>query len=168
MKKNFFESTEQLHKIWLEYASKYDINDEVEPLLPLLNDPSAFSRTENQILDALYNSALIVLESTPKLETQQKTRALYFQYNLCTCEACNKECGAHINKKGQIRISKKFFSDRLQSPPPNGLIELIYVMFHQILHGIFPEIEEDLIAKKTEEIWKSGITELVSDKLKNT
>lgn len=168
MKKNYFESSESLHKTWLSYVKKYDVIEEVEPLLPLLNDPLAFSRTETQILDALYNAALIVLEASRELEPEQKTRALYFNYNLCICDSCKKECGSHINKKGQIRISKKFFQDKLHSPPPNGLIELIYVLFYQILHGIFPLIKEDVIAKKTEKVWKSGITELGTEKLTNT
>ena len=167
MKKNSFESSESLHKTWLSYVKKYDVVGEVEPLLPLLNDPLAFSRTETQILDAFYNAALIVLEASPELEPEQKTRALYFSYNLCICDLCKKEYGSHINKKGQIRISKKFFQDKLNSPPPFGLIELIYVLFHQILHGIFPDIKEDLMVKMTEEVWKSGITKLSTEKLIN-
>jgi len=151
----------------LEYTSKHDINKDVEPLIPLLSDPSALTRTEAQILDALYNAALLVLESTPQLDTTQKTRALYFYYNLCSCDACQKECGAHINKKGQIRISQKFFQNTLQSPPPNGLLELIYSIFHQILHGIFPELDEATVIENAKTAWKSGMVELKKEKITN-
>lgn len=137
----------------------------MEPLLPLLNDSSPFARTETQVLDALYNASLLILESTPDLDSTQKTRALYLQYNLCSCDVCKKECGAHINKKGQIRLSKKFFQDTLQSPPPNGLLEIMYTLFHQMLHGIFPELDEESIVEKTEQDWKSGITQLAKEKL---
>ena len=164
-KKLEFETVDQLHKNWLDYNSKHDINKDIEPLYPLLNDPSSITRTPAQILDALYNATLIVLESTPQLDTEQKTRALYFSYNLCSCDACKKEYGAHINKKGQIRISQKFFQNKLQSPPPAGLLELMYTILHQMLHGIFPELEEEAITEKTEQVWKSGMAELVKEKL---
>jgi hypothetical protein len=134
-------------------------------LYTLLNDPSPITRTQEQIFDALYNATLVVLESTPQLDSEQKTRALYFSYNLCLCDACRKECGAHINKKGQIRLSKKYFQNSLQSPLPTGLLELMYSIFHQMLHGIFPELDEETIVEKTEKAWKSGMTELAKGKL---
>ena len=102
---------DSLHINWLDYSSKHDINKDIEPLYPLLNDPLSIRRTEAQILDALYNATLVVLESTPQLDSEQKTRALYLSYNLCSCDACQKEYGAHINKKGQIRISQKLFQN---------------------------------------------------------
>ena len=77
---------------------------------------------------------------------------------------CQKECGAHINKKGQIRISQKVFKKKLQSPPPAGLLELIYTILHQMLHGVFPELDEEKITEKTEQVWKSGIDELAKEK----
>ena len=164
-KKVEFELADSLHKQWLDYSSKHDINKDIEPLYPLLNDPLAITRTEAQILDALYNATLVVLESTPQLVSEQKTRALYFSYNLCSCAACQKECGAHINKKGQIRISQKLFKNKLQSPPPAGLLELMYTILHQMLHGIFPELDEQTITEKTEQAWKSGMAKLAKEKL---
>ena len=134
-------------------------------MYPLLNDPSPITRTQEQIFDAIYNATLVVLESTPHLDSEQKTRALYFSYNLCLCDACQKECGAHINKKGQIRISQKFFQNSLQYPLPSGLLEIMYSIFHQMLHGIFPESEEKTIIEKTEQAWKSGMTELAKEKI---
>jgi len=165
MKRVEFELADSLHKNWLDYNSRHDVNKDIEPLYPLLNDPSPITRTETQILDALYNAALVVLESTPQLDTEQKTRALYFSYNLCSCVACQKECGAHINKKGQIRISQKSFQNKLKLPPPSGHLELMYTILHQMLHGIFPELEEEAITEKTEQVWKSGMAELVKEKL---
>ena len=164
-KKVEFEPADSLHKNWLDYSSKHDINKDIEPLYPLLNDPLSIRRTEEQILDALYNAALVVLESTPQLDPEQKTRALYLSYNLCSCDACQKECGAHINKKGQIRISQKLFQNKLQSPPPAGLLELMYTILHEVLHGIFPELEEETIIEKTEQTWKSGMAKLAKEKL---
>jgi len=164
-KKVEFELADSLHKQWLDYSSKHDINKDIEPLYPLLNDPLAITRTEAQILDALYNATLVVLESTPQLDSEQKTRALYFSYNLCSCDACQKECGAHINKKGQIRISQKLFLNKLLSPPPAGLLELMYTILHQMLHGIFPELDEQTITEKTEQAWKSGMAKLAKEKL---
>jgi len=128
---------------------------------------SHVARNEEEILDALCDSVLAVLESTTQLDNEQKTRALYFSYNLCSCKECQKECGAHINKKGQIRISKKFFHNTLtqETPPPIGLLELMYTILHQLMHGIFPEHNEETINEKTEQAWKSGITELAKEKL---
>lgn len=45
-----------------------------------------------------------------------------------------------------------------------GLLEIMYTIVHQLLHGIFPELDETAINKKTEEAWKSGITELADEK----
>jgi hypothetical protein len=164
-KKLEFEPVDFLHKNWLDYSSKHDINKDIDPFYPLLNDPSPITRTPEQIFDALYNATLVVLESMPQLDSEQKTRALYFSYNLCSCDACQKECGAHINKKGQIRISNKFFQSNLQSPPPAGLLELMFTILHQMLHGIFPELDEETILDKTEQSWKSGMAELAKEKL---
>jgi hypothetical protein len=165
MKKLEFEPVDFLHKNWLDYSSKHDLSKDIEPLYPLLNDSSPITRTQEQIFDALYNATLVVLESTPQLNNEQKTRALYFSYNLCQCDECQKECGAHINKKGQIRISQKFFQNSLQSPLPSGLLELMYTILHLMLHGIFLELDEETIAEKTEQAWKSGMVELAKEKL---
>ena len=105
------------------------------------------------------------MESAPQLEIEEKTRAIYFQYNLCLCEACQKSCAAHINKKGQIRISQKYFQNTFQSTPPAGLLELMYTILHQMLHGIFSELDEEIITKKTEQTWNNGITELLKEKI---
>ena len=164
-KKLEFEPVDFLHKNWLNYSNKHEINRDIEPLYLLLNDPSPITRTPEQIFDALYNATLVILESTPQLDGEQKTRALYLSYNLCSCDACQKECGTHINKKGQIRVSHKFFQSNLQSPPPSGLLELMFTLLHQLLHGIFPELDEELIVEKTEQVWKSGIAELAKEKL---
>lgn len=129
-------------------------------------DSSQIARNEEEIFDALYDSTLAVLDSTPYLDSEQKTRALYFSHNLCTCEECKKECGAHINKKGQIRISKKFFQGTLNQKTslPIGLLEVMYTILHQLLHGIFTELDEEAINEKAEEAWKSGMTEVAKEK----
>ncbi len=164
MKKGEFELADSLHRNWLDYKKKHNINEDIAVLQDLLNGSSHISRTEQEILDALYDAALAVLESTPQLNTEQKTRALYFSYNLCSCEACQQECGAHINKKGQIRISKKFFLSTLnQMPSPIGLLELTYTILHEILQGIFPELEKEANIEKTEQVWRSGMTKLVKE-----
>jgi hypothetical protein len=164
-KKIEFESAESLHKNWLKYTKKLDINQDIEALYRLL-DSSQVARNEEEILDALYDSAVAVLDSAPQLDPEQKTRALYFSYNLCTCKECQKDCGAHINRKGQIRISKKYFNSALnqEAPSPAGLLELMYTLIHQLMHGIFPELDEETINEKTEQVWKSGMTELVKEK----
>ena len=158
-----FEPAGSLHKNWLNYSKKHNVNEDIETLYQLLNT-SYIARNEEEILDTLYDSTLAVLDSTPQLDTKQKTRALYFSYNLCSCKACQKDCGAHINKKGQIRISKKFFQNTLKSPPPAGLLELMYTLLHQLLHGIFPELDEETINEKTEQAWKSGMAQLAKEK----
>jgi hypothetical protein len=136
-------------------------------VLSQLLNASHITLNQEEILDTLYDSVLAVLDSTTQLDTEQKTRAQYFSYNLCSCKECRKECGAHINKKGQIRISKKFFRNTLnqETPQPIMLLELMYSLFHQLLHGIFPEYNEETINEKTEQAWKNGITELAKQKL---
>jgi hypothetical protein len=127
----------------------------------LLNS-SSVARNDEEILNTLYDSALAVLDSTPQLDIELKTRALYFSHNICICEECQKNVGAHVNRKGQIRISQKYFTDVLnqEAPPPMGLLELMYTLVHQLLHAIFPELDEKTINEKTEQFWKSGIIEL--------
>ena len=164
-KKLEYEPVDFLHSNWLAYSKEHDINKESEALIPLLNDSSPVIRTQTQILDAIYNAAVTILESTTELSGEEKTRALYLQYNLCECEACQKDCASHINKKGQIRISQQFFQNTLQSPPPAGIMEIMYAILHQILHGVFPELDEDEITKKTQKTWNSGLIELAKEKL---
>jgi hypothetical protein len=131
-----------------------------------LSKSSHIARNEEEVLDAIYDSTLAVLDSTPQLDTTQKTRAQYFTYNICSCEACQNGRGAHINKKGQIRISKKYFHDTLtqETSSPTALLELMYTIAHQILHGIFPELDEKTIKEKVEQVWRNGINELLKDK----
>jgi hypothetical protein len=40
----------------------------------------------------------------------------------------------------------------------------MYTILHQLLHGIFPELDEETIKEKTEQAWKSGIAELTKEK----
>ena len=166
LKKVEFEAADFLHKKWEDYSKKYDINEDIESLYKLVEDNSSIARNETEVLATLYDSALVVLDSTPQLDNEQKTRASYFSYNLCSCEACQNECGAHINKKGQMRISHKFFLDTLNQnvSPAIGVLELMYTILHELLHGIFPELDEETIIEKTEQAWKSGMIELVKQK----
>ena len=162
IKKGEFETAKSLHNNWLNYSKKHNINKDLNIVYRLL-ESSQIARNDEEILDILYDSALAVLESTAQLDIEEKTRALYhFSYNLCMCEECQKDCGAHINRKGQIRISKKYFDGSLnqETSPPLGLLELMYTIIHQLLHGIFPELDEEAIKKRTEQTWESGITEL--------
>ena len=53
----------------------------------------------------------------------------------------------------------------MQSPPPAGLLELMYTILHQMVHGIFPELEEEAVTEKTEQAWKTGIAELAKQKI---
>lgn len=162
MKKNEFEPADSLHKNWQNYANKHDTNKDVDVLAKLLST-SLITRNEEEVLDALYDSALAVVDATPQLTSEQKTSAqYYFSYNLCTCDECQKTCGAHINKKGQIRISKNFFQNtqNQQTSAPDAFLEIMYTIVHQMLHGIFPELDEETTAEKTEQIWESGMNEL--------
>ncbi|MCJ7720982.1 hypothetical protein MUO98_01035, partial [Candidatus Bathyarchaeota archaeon] len=67
---------------------------------------------------------------------------------------------------GQMRISQKFFVDTLNqnTSPAIGVLELMYTILHELLHGIFPELDEETIIEKTEQVWKSGMIELVKQK----
>ena len=166
-KKAEFEPADSLHNQWLDFSKRHDVNNDIKILSRILNDPSYIARNEQEILNTLYDAALVVLDSTPELNKEQKTRAQYFSYNLCECDACQKECGAHINKKGQIRISKKAFQNTLKqsgSSPP-GLLELMYIILYEILRGIFLELDGEAIAEKTQQVWKSGMNELAEEEM---
>ncbi len=160
-----FELATSLHRNWLNYAKNHEINKDLKMLSRLLSS-SSIVRTEEEVLDALYDSTLIILESTPKLTSEQKTNGLYLSYNLCTCHACQEECGSHINKKGQIRISKKFFRNIQKQGTSSqvAFLELMHILLHQLLHAIFPKLEEDTIIEKTEQVWKSGMNSLAKQK----
>jgi hypothetical protein len=41
----------------------------------------------------------------------------------------------------------------------------MFTILHQMLHGIFPELDEETIVEKTEQAWKSGMSELAKEKL---
>ena len=47
---------------------------------------------------------------------------------------------------------------------PTALLELMYTIAHQILHAIFPELDEETINEKAEQMWRSGMNELLKDK----
>jgi hypothetical protein len=40
----------------------------------------------------------------------------------------------------------------------------MYTIFHQLLHGIFPELDEEAINEKAEQKWKSGMIEVAKEK----
>ena len=163
--KTEFVSADYLHTNWLNLINNYDISKNIEVLSKLLSNPSYIARTNEEILDNLYDATLVILDSSPKLSKEEKTRAQYFSYNLCSCDECQKQTAAHINKKGQIRISKKVFEKILKqtgSSPP-GLLELMYIIFFEILSGIFMELDRQTLTNTTHDIWKSGMTELIKE-----
>jgi hypothetical protein len=148
---------------WIDLIREYDISKNIEVLSKLLANSSYIARTNEEILDTLYDATLAILDSSPDLNKEEKTRAQYFSINLCSCDDCQKESAAHINKKGQIRISKKFFLNTLKqtgSSPP-GLLELMYSILFEVLSGIFIELDQNTLLNKTREIWKSGMKELI-------
>ncbi|MEJ2241049.1 MAG: hypothetical protein P8Y18_02760 [Candidatus Bathyarchaeota archaeon] len=161
-KKTEFISTNFLHTNWLDLIKEIDISKNIEVLSRLLSNSSYIPRTNEEILDNLYDATLAILDTSPKLNREEKTRAQYFSYNLCSCDECQKECAAHINKKGQIRISKKVFINTLKqtgSSPP-GLLELMYIILFEMLSGIFIELDRKTLANTAQDVWKSGMTEL--------
>ena len=162
-----FEKNESIHERWVEYQEKHNLDEDIEVLLFLLKDFSNIARDEKEILAILFDAILMVLDSAKLLNNEQKTHALYLFYNLCSCEACQKDLGAHINKKGQIRISKKLFLKILnqRKPLPISLLELMYTLLHELLHGIFPEFDERIIVKKTEQVWNSGMSNIIKNKI---
>lgn len=157
-----FEKNELIHERWLKYQKKHNMDQDLKVLFLLLKDFSNIARDEQEILAIIYDAVLIILDSAKQLNNEQKTRAYYFIYNLCTCEACQKDCGTHINKKGKIRISKKMFLEILNQdkPLPIGLLELMFTILHEVLHGIFPELDEKTITEKTQQVWKSGMSNI--------
>jgi hypothetical protein len=166
LKKSEYEAADFLHKEWSNYRKNYDIKDDIEALIILVEGYSGIARNETEVLNTVYDSTMVVLDSSSQLDNEQKVRASYFSYNLCSCKACQTNCGAHINKKGQIRIAQKFFLDVLNQKTSSaiGVLELMYIILHEILHGIFPELNEVLIIEKTTQVWKSGIKELIKEK----
>lgn len=164
-KKTEFISADFLHTNWLDLIRNYDLNKNIEILSRLLANSSYIARSNEEILDTLYDATLVILDSSPKLNGEEKTRANYFSYNLCSCDECQKECAAHINKKGQIRISKKNFIKTLKqsgSSPP-GLLELMYIILFEIISGIFIELDRETLTKTTQDTWKSGMIELIKE-----
>lgn len=148
---------------WKDLTREYDISKNIEVLSKLLANSSYIARSNEEILDTLYDATLVVLDSSPKVNKEEKTRAQYFSINLCSCGDCQKESAAHVNKKGQIRLSKKVFLNILKqtgSSPP-GLLELMYIILFEVLSGIFIELDRNTLINKTREIWKSGMTELI-------
>lgn len=162
--KGGFETGEFLHKQWEEYTKKHDINKDIEALIKLVEGNTGIARDETEVLATVYDSALVVLDSSPLLDSEEKTRASYFLYSLFTAEASQKDCGAYINKKGQVRIEHSYFLDALNQKASSsafGVLELMYTIVHEMMHGIFPELDKQAIIEKTEQTWTSGMTELL-------
>lgn len=162
-KKTEFISAAYLHANWLDLINDYDISKNIEVLSRLLSNSSYIARTNEEILDTLYDATLVILDSSTKLNKEEKTRALYFSYNLCSCNECEKRYAAHINKKGQIRISQKVFVDILKQSgsSPLGLLELMNVILFEMLSGIFVELDRKTLTSITKDVWKNGMAELI-------
>jgi hypothetical protein len=165
MTKTEFEPVDRLHQNWENHVKLHGIDEDMKALYKLVESNTGIARNETEVLATVYDSALVILDSTPQLDDEQKTRASYFSYNLCSCESC-QTCGAHINKKGQIRVSQKYFLDTLNqtTSPAIGVLELMYTILHELLHGIFPELDETEITQKTEQVWLNGMAELITQK----
>jgi hypothetical protein len=161
MTKANFEVADFLHKQWRLYSDKHDINKDIEVLIKVVEDNTAIARNETEVLATVYDSALVVLDSTSTLDKEEKARASYFSYSLSL--QADQDCGAYINKKGEVRIGHKFFLDTLnqKSSPAIGVLELMYTILHELLHGVFPELDEDAIIEKTEKVWTNGMKELI-------
>lgn len=163
MKNRDYETAEFLHMIWEDYSNNHDINKDIEALIKLVENNTGIARNETEVLATVYDSALVVLDSSQNIDEEEKTRASYFSYNLYSPETNESDFGAHINKKGQIRLSHSYFLETLnqKTSPAFGVLELMYTIIHELLHGIFPDLIEEVITKKTEEVWKSGMEEFV-------
>jgi hypothetical protein len=164
MTKANFEAADFLHKQWEDYSNKHDIRKDIEALIKIVEDNTGIARNETEVLATVYDSALVVLDSTPILDNEEKARASYFSYSLSS--VVDQDLGAFINKKGEVRIGHKFFLDALnqKTSPASGVLELMYTILHELLHGIFSELDEEAIIEKTEKVWTSGMTELINQK----
>ena len=162
MKKLVCDSATFLHKEWEAYREKHGIDAEIEILYKLLKYTPNIARNESEILDTIYDSTLLLLDSTLCLDDEQKNRVTYFSYDLCLCEKCQNLCGAHIGKNTQIHISKKFFSEIInqKSSPLMGVLELMFSILHEVIHVIFPELDEESTVKTVEKVWVDGMREL--------
>ena len=163
MKNKDYETVEFLHMIWEDYSTKHDINKDIEALIKLVENNTGIARNETEVLATVYDSALVVLDSSKNIDEEEKTRASYFSYSLYSDETNKPDFGANINKKGQILLAHNYFLETLnqKSSPAFGVLELMYTIIHALLHGIFPDLNEKAITEKTEEVWKSGMEEFV-------
>ena len=163
MKNRNYETAEFLHRVWEEYSNKHDINKDIEALIKLVENSTGIARNETEVLATVYDSALVVLDSSQKIDEEERTRASYFSYSLYSPDMNEPDFGARINKKGQIQLDHSFFLETLnqKTSPAFGVLELMYTIIHELLHGIFPDFDEEAITKKAEEVWKSGMEELV-------
>ena len=163
MSEKRYETVEFIHKLWEDYTKNHDIAKDVEALIKLVEDNTGIAKNESEVLATVYDSALVVLDSSTILDEEEKTRASYFSYALCTSETCKKDCAAYMNKKGQVRMSHQFFLDTLnqKGSPAFGVLELMYTILHEFIHGIFPDLNEEEIIEKTEQTWTSGMSELL-------
>ena len=166
MKKVVYDSIDLLHKEWGEFREKHDIDADIETLYKLLKYSPNIARNESEILNTIYDSTLLLLDSTPRLDLEQKNRVSYFSYDLCLCEKCQNTCGAHIDKNTQIHISKKFFSEIIKnnSSPLMGILELMFSILHEVIHCIFPELDEESTVKMVKKVWINGMRELRKEK----
>jgi hypothetical protein len=96
------------------------------------------------------------------LTDEQRDVLLNMTYRLCNCKICaspywkdkpNAHALAHINKNTYvISFSKKYFDFYTQQDAPGiSLFILIETAVHEILHGLFPDLEEEAVEKKTAE-----------------
>lgn len=158
-----YETAEFLHTIWKHYSNKHDINKDIDALIKLVENNTGIARNETEVLATVYDSALVVLDSSQNIDEEEKTRASYFTYSLHPVPTNEPDFGAQINKKGQILLAQNYFLETLnqKSSPAFGVLELMYTIIHELLHGIFPNLDEEEITEKTEEVWKSGMEEFV-------
>lgn len=163
MRNRNYETVEFLHANWEDYSDKHDINKDIEALIKLVENNTGISRNETEVLATVYDSALVILDSSQNIDEEAKTRGSYFSYSLYSPEINESDFGAHINKKGQIRLAHNYFLETLnqKTSPAFGVLELMYTIIHELLHGIFPDFDEEAITKKTEEVWESGMEEVV-------
>ena len=113
--------------------------------------------TDKKLLELVFNSALCYIP-TETLDEDQLEKLDNISYRWCKCKRCTREYtilvqySGHANKKTlEIRISRKRFREELRRCTFRQilLLELISVTLHEIIHILFPELNEEQVEKKT-------------------
>jgi hypothetical protein len=120
--------------------------------------------SDAKLLELVFDAATCYIPDE-ELDESQLERIDNIRYHWCKCKTCSGNgIGGHADwRQLEIGFSKRWFEESMELPSSMFLIRFVHLCLHEIIHVIFPELNEEEVWMKASDWIRKSASRLATD-----